>query len=121
MKIGQLAAQTGLSAHTIRYYERIGLLPFALRDASGQRSYDASILKWIAFLSRLKATSMPIRDMQRYAKLREAGDSTKKDRQSLLIAHRKTVRAHMAELQASLLVLDEKINSYNSNDEGQNV
>lgn len=119
MKIGELAAKTGLTAHTIRYYERIGLLPFALRDASGQRSYDASILKWIAFLSRLKATGMPIRDMQRYARLREQGECTNDERQALLIEHRKKVRAHMAELQASLLVLDEKINSYSSMHEGQ--
>lgn len=114
MKIGELSAKTGLSAHTIRYYERIGLLPFAMRDASGQRSYDTSILKWIEFLSRLKATGMPIRNMQRYAKLREQGDSTNEERQNLLIKHRESVRSHMTELQASLLVLDEKINSYNS-------
>lgn len=115
MKIGELAAKTGLSAHTIRYYERIGLLPFARRDASGQRSYETSILKWIDFLSRLKATGMPIRDMQRYAKLREQGKSSNSERQNLLISHRETVRSHMVELQASLLVLDEKIKSYRSN------
>lgn len=112
MKIGDLAGRTGLTAHTIRYYERIGLLPFAVRDASGQRSYDASILKWIEFLSRLKATGMPIRDMQHYAKLREQGHSTNNERQNLLMEHRKKVRAHIAELQASLLVLDEKIDGY---------
>jgi DNA-binding transcriptional MerR regulator len=47
MKIGELAKQSGLSAHTIHYYERIGLLPFADRDQSGQRDYDASIWVWI--------------------------------------------------------------------------
>lgn len=113
MKIGELAAKTGLSAHTIRYYERIGLLPFAIRDASGHRSYDASILKWVDFLSRLKATGMPIRDMQLYARLHEEGQSTNDQRQRLLIEHRIRVRSHMAELQASLLVLDEKIDGYN--------
>jgi hypothetical protein len=49
MKIGDIAEQTGLTAYTIRYYERIGLLPFALRDSTGQRVYDASILTWIEF------------------------------------------------------------------------
>lgn len=112
MKIGDLTGRTGLTAHTIRYYERIGLLPFAMRDGSGQRSYDASILKWIEFLARLKATGMPIRDMQRYAQLREQGHSTNNERQNLLMEHRKKVRAHIAELQASLLVLDEKIDGY---------
>ncbi|MEY9413635.1 DNA-binding transcriptional MerR regulator [Bradyrhizobium japonicum] len=70
MKIGDLAKRTGLSAHTLRYYERIGLLPYADRDRSGQRDFDASILTWIAFLDRLKTTGMPIRDMLRYAALR---------------------------------------------------
>ena len=54
MKIGELAKRSGLSAHTIRYYERIGLLPYADRDRSGQRDYDASILTWIDLLGRLK-------------------------------------------------------------------
>ena len=65
MKIGELAKRTGLSPHTIRYYERIGLLPFADRDAGGRRDYDESILTWIEFLGRLKTTGMPIRAMQR--------------------------------------------------------
>lgn len=112
MRIGDLAAKTGLTAHTIRYYERIGLLPFALRDASGHRSYDAASLKWCDFLSRLKTTGMPIRDMQLYARLRDAGEHTNGERHKLLVERRNKVRSHMAELQASLLVLDEKIDGY---------
>lgn len=61
MKIGELAKRSGLTAHTIRYYERIGLLPYADRDQSSRRDYDASILAWIEFLGRLKTTGMPIR------------------------------------------------------------
>lgn len=52
MKIGELAKRAELSAHALRYYERIGLLPRADRDASGQRDYDASILVWIGFLEK---------------------------------------------------------------------
>lgn len=112
MKIGELAKRSGLSAHTLRYYERIGLLPRADRDSSGQRDYDASILVWIAFLGRLKTTGMPIRDMLRYAALRDLGDATGPDRRTLLEAHRDKVRDHIAELQACLLVLDTKIDGY---------
>ena len=66
MKIGELAKRSGLSAHTIRYYERIGLLPYADRDQSSQRDYDASILIWIAFLGRLKTTGwVPLPTLQR--------------------------------------------------------
>uniref|UniRef100_E6VMY1 Transcriptional regulator, MerR family n=1 Tax=Rhodopseudomonas palustris (strain DX-1) TaxID=652103 RepID=E6VMY1_RHOPX len=112
MKIGDLAKRTGLTAHTLRYYERIGLLPRALRDTSGQRDYDASILTWIAFLGRLKTTGMPIRDMLRYAKLRSRGAATEDARRVLLLQHRDKVQAHIAELQACLTVLDTKIAGY---------
>ncbi|UUP18147.1 MerR family transcriptional regulator [Nitratireductor thuwali] len=112
MKIGELAKRTGLSAHTIRYYERIGLLPYADRDQSKQRDYDASILTWIEFLGRLKTTGMPIRDMLHYAALREQGAGTEAERRDLLIRHRDRARARIAELQSCLLVLDTKIAGY---------
>ncbi|MDH6231525.1 DNA-binding transcriptional MerR regulator [Mesorhizobium soli] len=112
MKIGELAKRSGLTAHTIRYYERIGLLPYADRDRSSQRDYDASILTWIEFLGRLKATGMPIREMLRYAALRQDGTATEPERRVLLERHRDRVRANLAELQANLLVLDNKIAGY---------
>jgi DNA-binding transcriptional MerR regulator len=112
MKIGDLAKRSGLSAHTIRYYERIGLLPYADRDQSRQRDYDASILVWIEFLGRLRTTGMPIRDMLRYAVLREDGVGTEAERREILEQHRARVRSQVAELQASLLVLDTKIAGY---------
>jgi len=112
MKIGELAKRSGLSAHTIRYYERIGLLPYADRDQSSQRDYDASILVWIEFLGRLRTTGMPIREMLRYAALRERGVGTETERREMLEQHRARVRIHAAELQAALLVLDTKIAGY---------
>jgi DNA-binding transcriptional MerR regulator len=112
VKIGELARRSELSAHTIRYYERIGLLPYADRDRSGQRDYDASILTWIEFLGRLKATGMPIREMLRYAALRTRGAGTEAERRQLLERHRERVRAHVTELQACLLALDVKIAGY---------
>jgi DNA-binding transcriptional MerR regulator len=112
MKIGELAKRCGLSAHTLRYYERIGLLPRADRDGSGQRDYDASIMVWIEFLDRLKSTGMPIREMLRYAAFRERGPQTAPQRRVLLEAHREKVRAKIADLQSCLLVLDTKIGIY---------
>ncbi|MFT4507638.1 MerR family transcriptional regulator [Caballeronia sp. 15711] len=112
MKIGDIAERTGLTAHTIRYYERIGLLPFAPRDHTGQRVYDASILTWIEFLGRLKTTGMSIQEMLRYAGLRAQGAATEEARCMLLAGHRDQVRIRVAELQACLLVLDEKIAGY---------
>jgi DNA-binding transcriptional MerR regulator len=112
MKIGELAKRSGLSAHTRRYYERIGLLPYADRDRSGQRDYDASILVWIEFLHRMKTTGMPIRDMLRYAALRDGGAKTEAERRVLLERQRVRVRTHLGELQECLLVLDAKIAGY---------
>ncbi|MDY0241534.1 MAG: MerR family transcriptional regulator [Rhodospirillaceae bacterium] len=112
MKIGDLARRTGLTAHTIRYYERIGLLPYAWRDSSGRRDYDDSALAWIVFLGRLKTTGMPIREMLLYARLREQGPGTGPERRRLLEKQRDRVRAHLAELESCLAVLDIKIADY---------
>ncbi|GAA0535744.1 DNA-binding transcriptional MerR regulator [Rhizomicrobium palustre] len=111
MTIGELARKTGLSAHTIRYYERIGLLPYAHRDGY-RRDYDASILTWIAFLLRLKSTGMPIREMLRYAALREKGIGTETERRLLLERHRAAVKKQLSDLKAWLLILDDKIAGY---------
>jgi len=112
MKIGELARLSGLSGHTIRYYERIGLLPRAPRDRAGRRDYDAAILAWIEFLGRLKTTGMPIREMLAYARLRAEGASKAGERRALLERHRVCVHKRLSELQASLLALDEKIAGY---------
>jgi DNA-binding transcriptional MerR regulator len=112
MKIGELAERSGFSAHTIRYYERIGLVPRVGRDQSKHRAYDASILTWLEFIGRLKTTGMPIREMRRYAELRSKGPSSNAERRKLLEAHRKRVRAHVADLQSCLAVLDKKIAGY---------
>lgn len=117
MKIGELAKRSGLSAYTIRYYERIGLLPYADRDRSSRRDYDPEILIWIEFLGRLKTTGMPIRDMTRYAALRKQGDRTVPERQAMLETHRDQVRDRVAELQQCLLVLDQKIAGYAGEDQ----
>jgi DNA-binding transcriptional MerR regulator len=117
MRIGDLAQRSGLGVHTLRYYERIGLIPFADRDRSGRRDYDGSILVWLAFLERLKTTGMPIRERLRYASLRAAGDRTAGARKRLLEAHRERVGAHVAELESCLLVLDAKIAGYAGEEE----
>lgn len=112
MKIGELAKRSGLSVHTIRYYERIGLLPVADRDGAGHRDYDPAILTWVGFLDRLKATEMPIRDMVRYAELRAEGDQTLAARRQMLELHRVRVRTRVADLTDCLSVLDTKIGTY---------
>ena len=116
MKVGDLSRRTGLTAHTLRYYERIGLLPWASRGSSKQREYDGSILPWIEFVGRLRTTGMPIRDMVRYAALRSQGIASVAERETLLSRHREHVRRHVAELHVCLSVLDSKIASYGAQD-----
>ena len=74
LTIQQTAEACGLSVHTLRYYERIGLIKPIPRRSNGHRLYRAEDLNWIAFLLRLRATGMSIGEMQRYAQLREQGD-----------------------------------------------
>ncbi|KWU28254.1 MerR family transcriptional regulator [Burkholderia cenocepacia] len=112
LTIGQVTELTGVSTHTLRYYEQAGLLRAISRTAAGHRLYAPADLDWLAFVMRLKATGMPIAQMQAFAVLREQGASTFGARRDLLVAHRDAVRAHIAELQASLDAIGDKIAYY---------
>ncbi|HEY0586264.1 MAG TPA: MerR family transcriptional regulator [Pseudoduganella sp.] len=90
LSIDEVAKRTGLTAYTLRYYERIGLIAPVNRAAGGQRRYLASDLAWVEFLLRLRTTHMPIGKMQSFAKLRGAGDSTVPERRRMLEEHLKT-------------------------------
>ena len=111
MRIGQVARETGLSASTLRYYEREGLVSVA-RDGAGRRLYDAQDVSWIRFLQRLRAASMPIGLMRRYAQLRKAGPSTLRERLELLCDYESDVRSRIAELSTHADALDAKIALY---------
>ena len=111
MRIGQVARETGLSASTLRYYEREGLVAVA-RDGAGRRLYDAQDVSWIRFLQRLRAASMPIGLMRRYAQLRKAGPSTLRERLELLCDYESDVRSRIAELSTHADALDAKIALY---------
>lgn len=112
MKIGELARQTGLSVDTLRFYERIGLIQRPARDGGGRRDYDPAVLDWIAFLARLAATGMRQADRVRYAALRRQGDATLAARRAMIEAHRTTIAARVAELNAALALMDDKIETY---------
>ncbi|MEM9634450.1 MAG: MerR family transcriptional regulator [Pseudomonadota bacterium] len=121
MRIGDLAEKSGLSTDTLRYYEKIGLLPKALRDAGGRRVYDRTILRWIEFLDRLKATGMGIKDRLRYADLRTKGATSLTERREMLEIHRRKVSEDVSRLTEMLSVLDEKIDLYRRMEAGEPV
>jgi DNA-binding transcriptional MerR regulator len=110
--ISEVAAWTGLSAHTLRWYERIGLMPHVDRSHTGQRRFTNRDLDWLSFVGKLRLTGMPVADMVRYAEMVRSGDHTFPDRQALLEATRLDVLQRIAELQDTLTVLDFKISTY---------
>jgi len=112
LTVAQMARTTGVSAHTLRYYERVGLLRPVTRTAGQQRRYRDSDVEWVAFLLRLRQTGMPIAQIREYADLRHQGDATTRSRLDLLEAHQLTLRDRIAELRAHERALSDKIGIY---------
>jgi DNA-binding transcriptional MerR regulator len=110
--IAEAASTIGLTAHTLRYYERIGLTSPPPRTTDGRRRYTEANLDWLRLITRLRTTGMSIADMCRYAELARRGPSTVVERRELLEAHRDDVRRRIAELQNDLVVIDKKIDIY---------
>ena len=109
--IATTADHLGVSAHTLRYYERIGLVQVE-RDASGYRRYDAAGVRRLVFLTRMRTSGMSIRDLQRYVDMVEAGRDTVPERLTLLTEHRDGLRARIDELRLALAATEYKIATY---------
>ncbi len=110
--IQDAAAETGVSRDTLRYYERVGILPGIARSQSGHRRFSDDDMGWIKLVQCLRATGMPIEDLQTYAELMQQGDSTAAERLRLLQDHRRRIKEDMAELQTALELVDRKISGY---------
>jgi DNA-binding transcriptional MerR regulator len=111
--IAEAARRTGVSVHTLRYYERAGLAVSPVdRTSGGRRRYRELDLKWILICTKLRATGMPIAGIRRYAELVAAGPGNEEERLALLEAHRADVLAKLAEIQENLKTIDHKIRVY---------
>jgi DNA-binding transcriptional MerR regulator len=110
--IAQAASMIGLTAHTLRYYERIGLAAPPPRGPDGRRRYTESNLDWLRLITRLRSTGMSIATMCRYAELVRQGPATVAERHQLLQAHRDGVARRIVELQQDLAIIDGKIGTY---------
>ena len=112
LSVAEAAQAAGLSPHTLRYYERAGLLEPVGRNGSGHRRYKAADLERINFLTKLRGTGMPVRDVRRYAALMRAGADTNEERLALLEAHREAVVVKLEATVKNLELIDWKINFY---------
>jgi DNA-binding transcriptional MerR regulator len=113
LTIAEAAERCGLTPDTLRYYERDGLLLEPVgRATSGHRRYTATDLGWIAMITRLRSTGMPIREVRAYADLCRQGDGNEAARLELLYAHRDRVLAQLAEVSDHLGAINRKIGIY---------
>lgn len=112
LSIGDVSLRTGLSVDTLRFYEREGLLPRPHRNAAGRRIYDEDDIEWISICRRLRASSMPVPEIARYADLVRAGSGNEPQRLEILQQHEARVRAEMAALQEALELIEFKVTAY---------
>ena len=110
--IRTMAARCGMTTHTLRYYERVGLIQPVGRARNGHRRYSDADEAWLNFLHCMRATNMPIREMQRYAALREDGEATTLERRKILEDHRATIAAQIVALEKAHALLNHKIENY---------
>ncbi|MGA8742900.1 MAG: MerR family transcriptional regulator [Terracidiphilus sp.] len=110
--IRSMAEKCGMTAHTLRYYERVGLIQPVGRARNGHRRYFETDEAWLNFLHCMRATNMSIREMQRYAELREKGDATSLERRKLLQDHQAAIAEQIVALERAHALLTHKIANY---------
>lgn len=112
MKIKEAAMALGLSADTLRYYEKIGMIPPVPKTASGIRDYNETSLQWIDFIVCLRNAGISIETIRTYVKLAEKGDETIASRKELLIEQRDLLERKIRKLTDSMRVINYKIDHY---------
>ncbi len=110
--IGEVAKKTGLTTHTLRYYEKEGLLPFVHKSSSGLRVFSDNDLGWLAMIECLKDTGMPLKGIKQYIDWFAAGDTTLPQRLQMFQTHRHHVQEQIKQYQNNLKKLDFKIKLY---------
>ncbi|MHB8096717.1 MAG: MerR family transcriptional regulator [Erysipelotrichaceae bacterium] len=114
MTIAEVCQRFELSHDTLRYYEKIGLIPTIQRKASGIRDYTEEDCKWIEFIKCMRSAGLTIEFLSEYVKLFKEGDSTLHKRRSLLIEQRNHLKERMFEMQVTLDRLDLKVERYDT-------
>ncbi len=112
MTIAEVSKRFELTQDTLRYYERIGLLPGVNRNKSGLRDYTEGDLKWVEFIKCMRSAGLPIEVLIEYVNLFQQGDETKETRKELLIEQRNLLIEKQKEIQATIERLNSKIEHY---------
>ena len=110
--IQEVCRKTGLTAHTLRYYEKEGLLTGVARSAGGFRQYSDEDMEWLGLICCLKNTGMPLQEIARFVQLAHQGDRTLEERVELLKEHREKLIARMEEMQKYLEKITWKVNFF---------
>lgn len=110
--IGQVAKKTGLTAHTLRYYEKEGLLPFVQKSGSGLRVFSDSDLGWLAMIECLKETGMPLKGIKQYIDWYIEGDGTLKQRLEMFETQKIKIEEQIELFQKHLAKINYKIKLY---------
>ncbi|MFB5266094.1 MerR family transcriptional regulator [Paenibacillus enshidis] len=112
ISIKEVTKMTGISAPTLRYYESEGLLPYVKRDEHGKRLYDQEDIEWVHFITALRATGMPIVQIQKYVKLFKEGDETMSERKTMMLTHKKEIENKIKELYYNMDKINYKLALY---------
>ena len=112
MKISEVSEQSGISPDTLRYYERIGLLPPVNRSESGIRDYNELDIRRVDFIKCMRSAGLPIETLIEYYRLVQQGDHTMEARKEILQRQREQLMAKMEEIEKTLDLVDHKLEVY---------
>ena len=112
MNISKVSREYGISPETLRYYERIGLIPKVTRNAKGHRDYSEKDLQWLYYVRALRKAGIPVETLRKYAALLRLGDSTSKERKALLLQQAEWLEQEIEQMQETLNYLRTKIAAY---------
>ncbi|GAA6136950.1 hypothetical protein NBRC116583_06970 [Arenicella sp. 4NH20-0111] len=112
MLISEFAKRSGVSIHTVRYYEKEGLLKSIRRNDSGRRQYQQSDLEWMVWIKRLKSTGMSLANIKKFADLRLQGDNTLQERKQMLSQHALYLKNEIGRLHSELEIVVYKVEAY---------
>lgn len=110
--IGQVAEETGLSVHTLRYYEKEGILPTIKRKGNGMRIYEKSDIEWLEFACCLRETGMTIVEMKEFARLTLQGVETIDERRDRLHKQKARIQSQVNQLVSYMSMIDQKLDNY---------